>query len=61
MNEYTLKKLYGKDYIPQQTETNGALLAEEDAWYEKHYPNKDIPYDYQYVLQGIRTRRKNYE
>lgn len=61
MNEYTLKKLYGEDYIPQQTETNGTLLAEEEAWYEKHCPEQDIPYDYQYVLQGIRTRRKNYE
>ena len=61
MNEYTLKKLYGKDYIPQQKETNGALLTEENAWYEKHCTDKDIPYDYQYVLQGIRTRRKSHE
>lgn len=58
MDEYTLKRLYGGDFISQQKETNGALLTEEQAWYDKHCPEQDIPYDYQYVLQGIRTRRR---
>ena len=52
MNEPMLKKLYGEDYIPQSEEVIDELLVDEILWYVQYCTNKNVEYNYKYVVRG---------